>query len=221
MANGNFDEQATDVLQTVEQVIARQGVRHSILQQTVFLADMTQLDRCRQLMRDFYGPDMPAISYIPQPPCGGKLLAIEALGISQDRGEVEIQWVSPELAIARHNGITWVHCTKMLPPGKDRPMYEAATAELQAVCRLLGSVGMRFGQVVRTWYYLGGIVEPAEKGDSPDLPDDPLTRYQEFNRARTDFFQRVRFRPHCSPMKADGWPDPASTGIGATGADLR
>ena len=113
LSNGNFHEQAADVLQMLEGVITHQGVRHSIVQQAVFLADMTNLGRCRQLMEDFYGPHLPAISYIPQPPCGGKLLAIEAVGAGQDRDGVEIRRVSPELAIARQNGITWFDCTQM------------------------------------------------------------------------------------------------------------
>lgn len=227
LANGGFDNQAVDVLQMVEGLITQEGARRSVVQQAVFLSDMTKLGRCRQLMEDFYGHDMPAISYVAQPPCGGKLLAIELLGVGRDcapssdtarsvvgrggrdRGEVEIQRVRPELAIVRHSGITWVHCTSM-PLGEDRPMYESARAELEAVCQLLGSAGVHFGQVMRAWYYLGGIVESCGS----------LTKYQQFNRARTDFFQHVRFPPHPTPAKADGLLYPASTGIGAAGSGL-
>ena len=53
---------------------------------------------------------MPATSYIPQPPCEGKLLAIEALGVGCGKGEVEIERISEQLVVARHNGIAWVHC---------------------------------------------------------------------------------------------------------------
>ena len=95
-----------------------EGTRGSIVHQAVFLADMRHVDRCRQIMRDFYGAELPATSYIPQPPCGGKLLAVEALGVGQGRGEVEIERVSEELVIARHNGIAWVHCTKDRAAGR-------------------------------------------------------------------------------------------------------
>ena len=106
-------------------MIGEEGTRGSIVHQAVFLADMTQLDRCRQIMREFYGPELPATSYIPQPPCGGKLLAIEALGVGQGLGEVQIERVSEELVIARHNGIAWVHCTKTVPqPTTDPSMSE-------------------------------------------------------------------------------------------------
>ncbi len=194
-----FDQQAFDALRTIEAVTSENGTRGSIVHQAVFLADMSNAGRCRRLMREFYGSELPAISYIPQPPCGGKLLAIEALGVGQGRGEVEIERVSEELVIARHNGIAWVHCTMTGPQTENRPIYHAALGELHEVCRLLGSVGVHFGQVVRTWFYLGGILDD----------DGPRQRYQEFNRARTDFFQNVHFRSY-----------PGSTGIGTAGRSV-
>jgi enamine deaminase RidA (YjgF/YER057c/UK114 family) len=64
--------------------------------------------------------------------------------------------------------------------------------------------------VVRTWIYLGGIVE--EEG--------PTERYREFNRARTDFFRHVRFDRGL--MRGDGCKQvyPASTGIGTAGRGI-
>ena len=79
-AGSTFDEQADDALRTIAAVIGEEGTRGSIVHQAVFLADMTHLECCQQIMRDFYGSALPTTSYIPQPPCGGKLLAVEALG---------------------------------------------------------------------------------------------------------------------------------------------
>ena len=90
-AGSTFDEQADDALRTIGAVTGEEGTHGSIVHQAVFLADMTHVDRCRQIMRDFYGPGLPTTSYIPQPPCGGRMLAIEALGVGQGRGEVQIE----------------------------------------------------------------------------------------------------------------------------------
>ncbi len=248
-----FDQQADDALKTIEAVISEHRARGSIVHQAVFLADMANAQRCHQLMREFYGSQLPAISYIPQPPCAGKLLAIEALGVGQGRGEVQIERISEELVIARHNRMAWFHCTTVHPLGENLPAYEAAAGVLQRACRLLGSVGVGFGQVVRTWYYLGGIVAcDAGNGDSPHLCEAPsgpfrqmgtvpvsrpVQRYQEFNRARTDFFQHIRFHEYVRPTMSTwcpglteepgqaGNPDvqkvyPASTGIGSAGRGI-
>src|SRR5271165_6587894 len=66
LAGTSFDQQAEDALKTIEAVIGEEGTRGSIVHQAVFLADMSQVCRCRQIMRDFYGPELPATSYIPQ-----------------------------------------------------------------------------------------------------------------------------------------------------------
>ena len=210
LAGSTFDQQADDALRTIRTVTGDEGTRGSIVHQAVFLADMKDLARCRQIMHDFYGPELPATSYIPQPPCGGKLLAIEALGVGQGLGEVQIQRVSEELVIARHNGIAWVHCTKTAPQAEDRPVYDASLGVLEKVCRVLGSANARFGQVIRTWFYLGGIVDN----------DGPVQRYKELNRARTDFFRDIRFLNGSAPAERQRGNYPASTGIGTAGRGI-
>jgi enamine deaminase RidA (YjgF/YER057c/UK114 family) len=209
-AGSTFDEQADDALRTIGAVTGEEGTHGSIVHQAVFLADMTHVERCRQIMRDFYGPGLPTTSYIPQPPCGGRMLAIEALGVGQGRGEVQIERIGDDLAIARHNGIAWIHCTKAVPPSEDRSVYDGSRAALEAVCRTLGRVNVRFDQVIRTWFYLGGIVED----------DGPVQRYKELNRARTDFFQNIHFLNGRAPARHNGPVYPASTGIGTTGRGI-
>jgi len=210
LAGSTFDQQADDALRTIEAVIREEGTRGSIVHQAVFLADMSQVAHCQQIMRDFYGPKLPATSYIPQPPCGGKLLAIEALGVGQGRGEVEIQRVSEELVVARHNGIAWVHCTKTVPQAEDLPVYDGNLSALEDLRKIFGSVNVRFDQVIRTWYYLGGIVEN----------DGPVQRYKELNRARTDFFRDIHFLNGHAPTGPSRPSYPASTGIGTAGRGI-
>ena len=171
LAGSTFDEQADDALRTIEAVIGEEGTRGSIVHQAVFLADMTHLARCQQIMRDFYGRELPATSYIPQPPCGGKLLAVEALGVGQGLGEVQIERIDEDLVVARHNGIAWVHCAKTMPQTENLPVYDGSLGILEGVCKMLGRAGARFDQVIRTWFYLGGIVDD----------DGPVQRYKELN----------------------------------------
>ena len=73
---------------------------------------------------------MPATSYIPQPPCDGKLLAIEALGVGRGMGEVQIERVSEQLVITRHNDIAWVHCAQVVPQGRGAGVYDEAVERL-------------------------------------------------------------------------------------------
>ncbi len=207
---GTLRQQAVDSLRTIEAAMQRESARGSIVHQAVFVADAGYIDPCRQIIRDFYGSELPATSYILQPPCGGKLLAIEALGVGRGRGEVEIQRVSEQLVIARHNGIAWVHCAGVVPQDPAAGVYDGATSAFQQVDRLLQGVGVRFDQVIRTWLYLGGITDQ----------DGPASRYQELNRARGDFFNEIRFLAGRRPPGSGGGAYPASTGIGALGRGI-
>ena len=107
---GTLREQAENALQSLDDVLRAEGTRQSIIRQTVFLAEPSQIDECRQIIRDFYGADLPVTSYIPQPPCDGKLLSIEAHGVRRGRCEVEIERVSEQLVMLRHDGLTWAYC---------------------------------------------------------------------------------------------------------------
>src|SRR5208283_4623857 len=90
------------------------------------MADAALIDECRQIMHEFYGPDMPVTSYIPQPPCEGQLLAIETLGMGQKKQQVKIKRINEHLALVQHNGITWVHAA-IAPQASCGSAYEQAS----------------------------------------------------------------------------------------------
>ena len=64
--------------------------------------------------------------------------------------------------------------------------------------------------MIRTWLYCGGIGD--REGDA--------SRYQEMNRARTDFFRDIRFLDGRLPRDHRGGAYPASTGIGVDGPGI-
>lgn len=204
---GAFRQQLADALDLIQTAAEAEGAGGSIVLQSVFLDDIGRLDECRQIIREFYGADLPATNYIPQSPCEGRRVSIEVLGIGRNGGAVEIQRAGEQLVIARHNGIAWVHCAQVVPPAGGAGVYAAATNAFQQIGRLLGGVNVRVDQVIRTWLYLGGIVEN----------EGPTQRYQELNRARTDFYRDVPFLAGHLPEGCRGPVYPASTGIGVDG----
>jgi enamine deaminase RidA (YjgF/YER057c/UK114 family) len=206
-------QQADDALRTIAAVIQEEGTRGSIVHQAVFVPDVGLIAECRQIIRGFYGSELPATSYIPQPPCDGKLLAIEALGVGRGMGEVEIERVSEQLVIARHNDIAWVHCAQVVPQGHGTGVYDDALNAFAQIRERFSSVRVRFDQVIRTWLYLGGIV----------ADDGPTQRYKELNRARSDFYRDIDFLAGRSPVADSVRPHriyPASTGIGTEGRGI-
>ncbi len=203
-------EQTDDALRTIEAVMRDEGTRGSIVHQAVFIADVALIPECQQIIRDFYGPDLPATSYIPQPPCNGKLVSIEAMGVGRGRGEVEINRVGEHLVVASHNGISWVHCAQVVPTSPSDNVHEDSLNAFRQIRELFDSVGVRFDQIIRTWLYLGGIV----------ADDGPTQRYKELNRARTDYYEDIRFLVDLLPDSCQGPIYPASTGIGTEGRGI-
>jgi enamine deaminase RidA (YjgF/YER057c/UK114 family) len=202
-------QQVQDALGTIGTLIKEESAPGSIVMQSVFLKDSADETACREIMRDFYGKDMPATTYIPQPPCDDKLLAIEALGVGRGLGEVEIIRKDEQTVITRHDGITWVHVGNAHAKTASGSVYDRAISAFRRADELLAAAGFRFDEVVRTWLYLGDIT--GMEGDEQ--------RYRELNRARTDFFRDVKFAAGMA-MRGGKPVYPASTGIGADGKDV-
>jgi enamine deaminase RidA (YjgF/YER057c/UK114 family) len=209
-SGATLQEQAEDALRTIEAVIGVHGAQGSIVHQAVFVRDVGLIEETRRLMREFYGSQLPATSYVPQPPCDGKLLVIEALGVGCGLGEVEITRLGEHLVVARHNGIAWVHAAHAIPRTSATGVYEQSLSAFRQLRAMFESAGVRFDQVIRTWLYLGGIV----------ADDGRTQRYKELNRARTDFFEGLPFLADHLPTGYTGAAYPASTGIGTEGRGI-
>jgi enamine deaminase RidA (YjgF/YER057c/UK114 family) len=208
---GTLREQAENALQSLDDVLRAEGTRQSIIRQTVFLTEPSQIDECRQIIRDFYGADLPVTSYVPQPPCGGKLLSIEAIGVGRGKAEVQIERFSDQIVRVTHNALSWVHCANVTPRDGVTGAYNQTISSLAKLRGQLAKLDVGFDHVIRTWFYLGGIV--ADEGDTQ--------RYKELNRARSSFFEGVQFLAGCQTgLPQPLSPYPASTGIGTEGRGL-
>lgn len=203
-------EQSQDALRTIEAVIRDEGALGTIVRQAVFIRDPRQRGKCRRIIETFYGPDLPATSYIVQPPCEGKELAIEAWGVGKGADGVRIERHSDHLVIVHHNGLSWAHCSRIVPQTLAAGVYERTASAFGRMREVLASQGFAFDQVVRTWLYLGEIV--GSEGETQ--------RYKELNRARADFYANIQFLRRHVPQGFPGAIYPASTGIGTNGGDV-
>jgi enamine deaminase RidA (YjgF/YER057c/UK114 family) len=203
-------EQAEEALTAIRAVCHKEGLAGSPVAQSVFLRDLEHQAECRQIVEAFYGQEMPATSYLAQPPVNGAMLAIEAWGLGGGRDKVEITRGDPGLVLASYQGLSWAHLADVRPETATGSTYERSFSTFRTAGQRLQRAGWRFEDVVRTWLYLGHITEP----------EGASHRYGELNRARTDFYQAMKFGAGLVP---GGWTKPvfpASTGIGALGYDV-
>jgi enamine deaminase RidA (YjgF/YER057c/UK114 family) len=204
-------DQCGDALEQIQRLAEDEGVAGSIVHQTVFLRDPADIEACRRLVRQCYGDRLPATSYVPQPPCSGKLVAIEAMGLgAAGTADVAIQRLSDQLVVTRHDGVAWIHLAGVVPDASAGGVYDQSLAGFREMQQRLTWAAFAYEQVVRTWLYLGDIVGP----------EGQTQRYKELNRARSDFYDTITFAAErfACPCRPKAYP--ASTGIGAEGRGI-
>ena len=205
-----LSEQTESALQAIQTLFRDEAGPGSIVMQSVFLKNMGDHAACRQMIEEFYGPDLPPTSYVFQPPCDGKLLAIEAWGLAGGGDNLQIERLGGGTAIARHNGATWAYLADVHPDAAAGSICDRSLSAFRAAGQRLHSFGWRFEDVIRTWLYLGNIT--GEEGQT--------CRYLELNRARTEFYRNLKFGAGLVQRDGDKAVFPASTGIGAVGDGL-
>jgi len=205
---GAFCDQVHEVLSAMRAVLDKHPEPMAVTLQTVFLNDARQQAECELRFAEFFGAKPPVTNYVLQPPCCGAALALEAWAIGGK--SVRVEHFGPQALTVDYNGVRWVYCAGVSPTASLRGIDPQTLDVLGRLRAALERAGSSFERVVRTWFYLGGITEP-EAG---------VQRYQELNRARTDFYRDIRF--HCSSPTTGPSQGiyPASTGIGMAGRGL-
>jgi enamine deaminase RidA (YjgF/YER057c/UK114 family) len=204
-SRGTFSDQFAETLGSL--ICNDEGAL--VLMQSVFLADSRDEAACRQIMRDCFGGDLPATSYIPQAPCTGGRFALEAWAIAPGDEAIEFERPTEDLVIARHSGMSWSFLAARHAATAES-VYQHSLAGFQWAESQLCENGFQFTDVLRTWLYLGEITGPEAE----------TLRYLELNRARTDYFRGRKFIEGLVPP---GWRRPvfpASTGIGTGGREM-
>ncbi|MBM3888456.1 MAG: dioxygenase [Verrucomicrobia bacterium] len=204
---GPVRAQAEEALRAIGAVLKRQRHPQTVTVQAVFLKNAKDQAVCERVFAEHFGDQLPVTTYVWQPPCDGSALAIEAWSVG---GNAHIERPLRNVVTVTYKGITWTYCGGVsLERTKGRVHRESLNGFWQLET-MLKKAGVGFDHVVRTWLYLGHITGP--EGD--------LERYMELNRARTDFYRRIRFgHGHLMP-RVERAVYPASTGIGMKGHGL-
>jgi len=162
----------------------------NIARQTFFLSHEVAPRELVGVLEGAYGRPTPVTSYVNQSPADGHAVSCELWAFSS-QSPLER---APHVTRASTPAATWGFVGGMTAP-QSEPLGHGVRRMLNEAQRDLRSAGLEFGQMVRTWYYMGHILGAGERGP----------RYEQFNASRNEFYR-------------DKWPDlcrtPASTGIG-------
>lgn len=206
----SFVEEARAALGMIKRFVVQSDPPVSFIGQAVFLADYEDRKHFGRMTKELFRDDVPLTTYIAQRPCGGASLAVELWGVEQDDEPAEIIRADEEATIIRRPGVSIAQLAyrRHVPP---RDSFDRAVIDtFRILDRRLGKLGFRFDQVLRSWFYIGGI-ESRIDGES---------RYERLNRVRSDFYGNLNFLGELLPDDWSGPVFPASTGIGADGGDI-
>lgn len=205
---GEFLDQAWEALSTIRAILRQQGEPMAVTAQTVYMRDMANAGALRRLMEAFFTERMPVTVFLPQPPCDGAELAIEAWALATR--EAEIQHHGPDVITVRYDGLRWIQAAASAADGDGHTAYDQTSQVFTTLRNRLTQAGVSFDEVARIWLYQGGIT----------APEDGTERYRELNRARTDFFEGMQFGRRLVASSNGKVSYPASTGIGTMGRGL-
>jgi len=165
----------------------------TVARQTLFLSPEADRAVVERVVKEAYKAALPATTCVLQPPADGHAVAAELWAFSQGAEVCRPGHVSRVTV----NGVQWTFVGG-LESGEGESLRLGLHRVLREARREFERAGSDFARIVRTWYYVGGILEPTNGG----------IRYGEANRARNELYGHI-------------WPDlrfsPASTGIGADG----
>jgi enamine deaminase RidA (YjgF/YER057c/UK114 family) len=176
--------------------------------QTVFLKDPQDQAECERLLAEFSPSQLPVTNFVLQPPCCGAALALEVWAIGGK--SVRVERFGPHTLAVAYDSVRWVYCAGVKPDASLPGIYPQTLDALGRLRATLAQAGSSFPRVVRTWFYLGGITELEQREQ----------RYQELNRARSDFYHDIRFHSASPLLESACGLYPASTGIGMAGRGL-
>lgn len=205
---GSFRQEASELFAQLACLVRNQPAPLTPTTMMVFLRDGADEAECREVLRVWFGAAMPVTTMVVQPPCGGAALGVELWALGGPG--VTVHRFGPQLLAVESDGIRWIHCGGIRSQAGTDEAYVEALSAFQQMHQQLAGAGAGFDQVVRTWIYVNQITEGAAGRQ----------RYQELNRARTDFYRDIRFG---SKSRAPWAPEsfyPASTGIGTSGAQV-
>jgi len=206
---GPFATQAAELMATVTSVLRSHRDQPMVVtSQTVFLRNESEQRQCEEIFEKYYGADLPVTNYVLQPPCCGAALALEAWAIGGP--SVRVERFGHQAMAVSYDGVRWIYCAGIKPRSQSGGTYERASDLLKQLGAVLAEAGSGYEQVVRTWFYLGGITDPEGDGQ----------RYFEFNRARSDAYSRIAFYGSLLEPGARDAVFPVSTGIGMNGGGM-
>ena len=209
-SGGDLETQFAEIRDSLAEVLAQLNMQNSVVALSVFVPDIAQKQFFRQKFYEFFGGNLPAITYIPQTSCFGNSFSVELFAIGSDATNFAIRRCNENTVQVLTDKMAIVFCGDIRSDAGPMGSYDRSLNAFQTMRSYLAEWDFDVPDLYRTWIYQGHIVDA----------EGETQRYKELNRARSDVFRGQTFITDFLPQHHKGIAFPASTGIGADDYDL-
>ncbi|MGL4594372.1 MAG: hypothetical protein ACRCUY_06545 [Thermoguttaceae bacterium] len=228
----DWSKQVHAMLESVRATIQTIRFTGEMLMGTFFISDIAQKELVRYLCREFFPDGLGAVTFVPQTPADGSIMALELWGIQESKTSkpleneennakrpksrclFHVDSLPGRVHVVDFDNMKWFFGGDMKSGNLPIGAYSRSLNAFEQLKTQLKQNEFAVSQIIRTWIYQGHLV----------LAEGNSQRYKELNRARTDFFENVDFLQGYLPQKYKESNHvtvyPASTGIGADDMDL-
>ncbi|MDR0392483.1 MAG: hypothetical protein LBH59_11285 [Planctomycetaceae bacterium] len=206
--------QIRSLLEGIRDLLELEGFRSGVVMSNFFISDMSKHKLLRQLVAEIFPEELGAMTIIPQTPVGGAVCAADIWAMKGNDMSVS-KMPSDNVVLVMSNVIRWFFGGDFRADDKFVSAYDRSLDAFKKIREQLRPNLFQLCQLVRTWIYQGHLVAPDKTA-----ADGELLRYQELNRARTDFFGEIKFLHEYLTKECKKQVFPASTGIGADDHDV-
>jgi len=179
----------------------------SILKQTIFInaSDRAEYHKKQNYLikklEKFYNSDLPATSFVAQPPADQQHCIIDFVLFKSDLSGFEVQRKKLDdipYTVLQFSDTKEVYAGGLASECNSYNPLECSQNAFDMMERILEAENLTFANITRQWNYIEGIL--AEKTDENDISQN----YQIFNDVRSNYYSKTNFD--------NGYP--AATGIG-------
>ncbi|MDR2169337.1 MAG: hypothetical protein LBP59_04275 [Planctomycetaceae bacterium] len=210
----DWQRQIRSTFDAIRATLVAEGFDAGVVMSNFYLTDIAMKELLRQIAAEFFPKGLGAMTIIPQAPvsggvCGAEIWALKGRKIKRQESN------SDNIIIAESDSVRWFFGGDFRSDNSPVGAYNRSLNAFKNFGDSLTANKFRLDQVIRTWIYQGHLVLPDKT-----TADGVLQRYQELNRARTDFFGETKFLSKYLPVECKSTAFPASTGIGADDVDV-
>ncbi|MDR1923054.1 MAG: hypothetical protein LBQ66_01670 [Planctomycetaceae bacterium] len=210
----DYPRQIRQLLEDVRELLLAEGFRSAVVMSNFHLADIRMKELLRQLVTEIFPEGLGALTIVPQAPANGSACGVEIWAIAGQNVSHRV-FVPNHVVTMQTESARWFFGGNFRAGNATVGAYSRAFDTFRRLGSQLRRCRMRLEQVLRMWIYQGHLLLPDKK-----TPAGVLQRYQELNRARTDFFGNTKFLRNYLPEGFNSAAFPASTGIGADDVDV-